>query len=78
MDAASGTWGNILRGSFFDSLSGLLRWPQRPVKHRGKQIQPAPGSEKVFRQALQKIRESKRISQERLALDAGLTGRTSA
>ena len=44
---------------------------QRPVKHRRKQIQPAPGPEKAFGQALREIRESKEISQERLALEGG-------
>jgi len=44
---------------------------QRPGKHRRKQIQPAPGPEKAFGQALRQIRESKEISQERLALEGG-------
>jgi transcriptional regulator with XRE-family HTH domain len=44
---------------------------QRPVKHCRKQIQPAPGPEKAFGQALREIRESKEISQERLALEGG-------
>jgi transcriptional regulator with XRE-family HTH domain len=44
---------------------------QRPRKHRRKQIQPAPGPEKAFGQALREIRQSKKISQERLALEGG-------
>jgi transcriptional regulator with XRE-family HTH domain len=37
-----------------------------------KQIQPQTGSEKAFGRALREIRESKEVSQERLALDSGL------
>ena len=44
---------------------------QRPRKHRRKQIQPASGPEKAFGQALREIRQGKKISQERLALEAG-------
>jgi transcriptional regulator with XRE-family HTH domain len=44
---------------------------QRPRKQQRKQIQPETGPEKAFGQALRSIRESKRISQERLALEAG-------
>jgi transcriptional regulator with XRE-family HTH domain len=44
---------------------------QRGRKHRRKQIQPEPGPEKAFGQALREIRESKKISQERLALEGG-------
>jgi transcriptional regulator with XRE-family HTH domain len=44
---------------------------QRPIKKRRKQIQPAPGPEKAFGQALREIRESTEISQERLALEGG-------
>jgi len=44
---------------------------QRPRKQNRKQIQPELGSEKAFGLALREIRESKRISQERLALDGG-------
>jgi transcriptional regulator with XRE-family HTH domain len=44
---------------------------QQPVKKHRKQIQPAPGPEKAFGQALRKIRESREISQERLALEGG-------
>ena len=44
---------------------------QQPVKKRRKQIQPPPGPEKAFGQALREIRESTEISQERLALEAG-------
>jgi transcriptional regulator with XRE-family HTH domain len=40
----------------------LLRW---------RNDQRAPGSEKAFGQALREIRESKKISQERLALESG-------
>jgi hypothetical protein len=40
---------------------------QRPRKLARKQIQPAPGPEKAFGQALREIRQSKKISQERLA-----------
>ena len=39
---------------------------QRP----SKQIHPSFGTEKAFGQALRELRESKKISQERLALDA--------
>jgi transcriptional regulator with XRE-family HTH domain len=44
---------------------------QPPVSHRRKQIQPEPGPEKAFGQALREIREGKEISQERLALEGG-------
>jgi transcriptional regulator with XRE-family HTH domain len=44
---------------------------QRPRKHRRKQIHPASGPEKAFGQALREIRQSKKISQERLALEGG-------
>jgi transcriptional regulator with XRE-family HTH domain len=44
---------------------------QRPRKHRRKQIQPEPGPVKAFGQALREIRQSKKISQERLALEGG-------
>jgi transcriptional regulator with XRE-family HTH domain len=44
---------------------------QRSRKQRRKQIQPEPGPEKAFGLALREIRESKRISQERLALEGG-------
>jgi transcriptional regulator with XRE-family HTH domain len=44
---------------------------QRPRKHRRKQIPPASGPEKAFGQALREIRQSKKISQERLALEGG-------
>jgi transcriptional regulator with XRE-family HTH domain len=44
---------------------------QRPRKNRRKQIQPASGTDKAFGQALREIRESKKISQERLALEGG-------
>jgi transcriptional regulator with XRE-family HTH domain len=44
---------------------------QRPRKHRLKPIQPASGPEKAFGQALREIRQSKKISQERLALEGG-------
>ena len=52
---------------------GYPHWAvgERPGKHRGKQIQPPSGSEKAFGQALREIRESKKISQERLALEGG-------
>src|SRR5579864_8125465 len=45
--------------------------PQRAHKHRRKQIQPDRGPVKAFGQALREIREGKRISQERLALEGG-------
>ena len=45
---------------------------QQPRKQPRKQIQPQTGSEKAFGHALREIRESKEISQERLALDCGL------
>jgi transcriptional regulator with XRE-family HTH domain len=44
---------------------------QPPVKHPRKQIQPEPGPEKAFGQALREIRVSKEVSQERLALEGG-------
>jgi transcriptional regulator with XRE-family HTH domain len=44
---------------------------QPPVGHRRKQIQPEPGPEKAFGQALREVRQSKEISQERLALEGG-------
>jgi transcriptional regulator with XRE-family HTH domain len=44
---------------------------QPPVKHPRKQIQPEPSPEKAFGQALREVRQSKEISQERLALDGG-------
>ena len=44
---------------------------QRPKKQQRKQIQPAVGPEKAFGQALREIRESKKISQEQLALEGG-------
>jgi transcriptional regulator with XRE-family HTH domain len=44
---------------------------QRPRKLSRKQIQPATGPEKAFGQALREIRQSKEISQERLALEGG-------
>ena len=44
---------------------------QRPRKHRRKQIQPAAGPGKAFGRALREIRQSKKISQERLALEGG-------
>ena len=36
-----------------------------------KQLQPVSGPEKAFGQALREIREKRKLSQERLALDAG-------
>jgi transcriptional regulator with XRE-family HTH domain len=45
---------------------------QRTSKHNREQIQPEPGPEKAFGQALREIRQSTKISQERLALDCGL------
>jgi len=45
---------------------------QQPRKQLRKQIQPQTGPEKAFGRALREIRESKAISQERLALDCGL------
>jgi transcriptional regulator with XRE-family HTH domain len=47
----------------------LAQRTRKPVR---KQIQPQSGSEKAFGRALREIRESKEISQERLALDSGL------
>jgi transcriptional regulator with XRE-family HTH domain len=44
---------------------------QRPRTHRYKQIQPEPGVEKAFGQALRETRQGKGISQERLALEGG-------
>ena len=44
---------------------------QRSKQQRRKQIQPAIGPEKAFGQALREIRESKKISQEQLALLGG-------
>jgi transcriptional regulator with XRE-family HTH domain len=44
---------------------------QRPPKTRRKQIQPESGPEKAFGQALREIRQTKKISQERLALEGG-------
>jgi transcriptional regulator with XRE-family HTH domain len=44
---------------------------QRPRKNRRKQIQPASGTDRAFGEALRQIRESKKISQERLALEGG-------
>jgi transcriptional regulator with XRE-family HTH domain len=44
---------------------------QRSKKQSRKQIQPEPGPQKAFGQALREIRESKEISQERLALEGG-------
>ena len=41
---------------------------QRP----NRQIHPPSGPEKAFGQALRKIREGRKVSQERLALEAGL------
>jgi len=45
---------------------------QSPRTQPRKQVQPQTGSEKAFGRALREIRESKEISQERLALDSGL------
>jgi transcriptional regulator with XRE-family HTH domain len=45
---------------------------QRSPKQTAKQIQPQTGPEKAFGRALREIRETKDISQERLALDCGL------
>jgi transcriptional regulator with XRE-family HTH domain len=45
---------------------------QPPRTQTRKQIQPQTGSEKAFGLALREIRESREISQERLALDSGL------
>jgi transcriptional regulator with XRE-family HTH domain len=44
---------------------------QRPRKLARKQIQPVSGPGKAFGQALREIRQSKKISQERLALEGG-------
>ena len=41
---------------------------QRP----NRQVHPPSGPEKAFGQALRKIREGRKVSQERLALEAGL------
>ena len=40
-------------------------------RRRGRQIQPLSGPEKAFGQALREVRESRDLSQERLALEAG-------
>jgi transcriptional regulator with XRE-family HTH domain len=46
---------------------------QRPGKQiRKRQIHPRSGLEQAFGRALREIRESKEVSQERLALEAGL------
>jgi transcriptional regulator with XRE-family HTH domain len=42
----------------------------RRPKRKG-QIHPPPGPEKAFGQALREVRKEKKLSQERLALDAG-------
>jgi transcriptional regulator with XRE-family HTH domain len=44
---------------------------QRPRRQPRKQIQPEFGQQKAFGQALREIRQSKGISQERLALEGG-------
>jgi transcriptional regulator with XRE-family HTH domain len=43
----------------------------RRTRRKG-QIHPAPGPEKAFGEALRDVRKEKKLSQERLALDAGL------
>jgi transcriptional regulator with XRE-family HTH domain len=42
------------------------------AQQKRKQIQPSSGPEKAFGEALRRIRERKELSQEQLALDAGL------
>jgi transcriptional regulator with XRE-family HTH domain len=42
------------------------------MQGRNRQIHPLSGPEKAFGQALRKIREGCKVSQERLALEAGL------
>ena len=44
---------------------------QRPRTQPRKQIQPEFGPQRAFGQALREIRQSKGISQERLALEGG-------
>jgi transcriptional regulator with XRE-family HTH domain len=44
---------------------------QRPQKHTRKEIQPQAGPEKAFGQALREVRQAKKVSQERLALEGG-------
>jgi transcriptional regulator with XRE-family HTH domain len=50
---------------------GCLVQP-RPRSKKSGHVQPECGPEKAFGQALRTIRQSRKISQERLALDAGL------
>ncbi len=44
---------------------------QRRKQAKAKQIQPLSGSERAFGQALREIRRERRLSQEKLALEAG-------
>jgi transcriptional regulator with XRE-family HTH domain len=44
----------------------------RPKSDKTGHIQPTSGPEKAFGQALREIREGRKVSQERLALEAGL------
>ncbi len=44
---------------------------QRAQGKQGKQIQPLAGPEKAFGKALREIRQEQKLSQEKLALDAG-------
>jgi DNA-binding XRE family transcriptional regulator len=62
---------NILRGKILGYRNSIRLLAQPPVKHPRKQIQPEPGPEKAFGQALREVRQSKEISQERLALEGG-------
>ena len=44
---------------------------QRRKQAKAKQIQPLSGSERAFGQALREIRRERKLSQEKLALEAG-------
>ena len=62
---------NIFRGNILRSRGSIDLLAQRSRKQR-KQVQPASGPDRAFGQALREIREAKKISQERLALEGGV------
>jgi DNA-binding XRE family transcriptional regulator len=67
----AGIFRNIFRGNILAEHISIDLLAQRPRKQPRKQIQPESGPDKAFGQALREIRESKKISQERLALEGG-------
>lgn len=57
---------------YHSSRSIVLLAKRLVVTSKNRHVQPAPGPERAFGDALREIRKEKGISQEQLALDSGL------